>query len=68
MWEVARRDATGQAELVRDSHVSPAELVESAIGRIEALNPELNAVISDLSEGTSCRRARPRGSGCTPAA
>jgi amidase len=50
MSELARLDGTGLAELVRDGQVSPAELVASAIGRIEALNPELNAVISDLSE------------------
>jgi amidase len=50
MSELARLDATGQAELVRDGEVSPTELVESAIGRIQALNPALGAVITDLSE------------------
>jgi amidase len=43
-------DAIGQADLVRSGEVSPLELVEAAIARIEALNPELNAVIHDLSE------------------
>ena len=38
-------DATGQAALVRSGEVSPKELVEAAIARIEALNPQLNAVI-----------------------
>jgi amidase len=38
-------DATAQAELVRDGEASPQELVEAAIARIEALNPQLNAVI-----------------------
>jgi amidase len=38
-------DATAQAELVRSGDVSPKELVESAIARIEALNPTLDAVI-----------------------
>lgn len=38
-------DATAQAELVRDKVISPLELVEEAIDRIEKLNPELNAVI-----------------------
>jgi Asp-tRNA(Asn)/Glu-tRNA(Gln) amidotransferase A subunit family amidase len=37
-------DATAQAELVRNGDASPGELVEHAIGRIEELNPELNAV------------------------
>src|SRR5258708_24768152 len=50
MSELTRLDATGQAELVRGGEVSPTELVESAIGRIEALNPALGAVIPDLSE------------------
>ncbi len=38
-------DATGQAELVRQGEVSPSELVEAAIERIEATNPGLDAVI-----------------------
>jgi len=38
-------DATAQAELVREGKASPAELVEAAIGRIERLDPEINAVI-----------------------
>jgi amidase len=43
-------DATAQAELVRAGAVSPVELAEAAIARIEALNPELNAVIHPLFE------------------
>ncbi|MGI8594503.1 MAG: amidase [Solirubrobacteraceae bacterium] len=46
--ELASMDATAQAELVRGGEASPAELVEAAIERIEALNPELNAVIHPL--------------------
>jgi amidase len=38
-------DATAQADLVRRGEVSPAELIEAAIGRIEAVNPKLDAVI-----------------------
>jgi amidase len=38
-------DATAQAELVRSGEVSPKELVDAAITRIEALNPQLDAVI-----------------------
>ena len=59
MSELARLDATGQAELVRDGEVSPSQLVEGAIGRIEALNPELNAVISDLSHKAIAAAGRP---------
>jgi amidase len=38
-------DATAQAELVRRGEVSPKELVEDAIARIETVNPKLDAVI-----------------------
>ena len=38
-------DATSQADLARRKQVSPRELVDAAIARIEKLNPELNAVI-----------------------
>ncbi len=38
-------DATELADLVRRGEASPAELVEDAIARIEALNPQINAVI-----------------------
>ena len=43
-------DATGQAQLVRNGEVSPREVVEAAIERVEALNGELNAVIHPLFE------------------
>ncbi|HTM22423.1 MAG TPA: amidase [Kofleriaceae bacterium] len=46
--DIAHLDATAQAELVRTGKVSPAELVDAAIRRIERLNPELNAVITPL--------------------
>lgn len=48
MTELSDLDATAQAQLVRDGEVSPTELVEDAIGRIEKFNPELNAVIHPL--------------------
>jgi amidase len=38
-------DATAQAELVRSGEVTPSELLEAAIERIEATDPKLNAVI-----------------------
>lgn len=38
-------DATAQAELVRSGEVSPLELVDAAIARIEKLDPDVNAVI-----------------------
>lgn len=41
-------DATAQAELVRRGDLTPRELVEAAITRIEACNPAVNAVITPL--------------------
>ena len=58
-----RLDATAQAELVRSRQVSPAELVEAAIARIEALNPALNAVTCKLYDRARAQAAGPIGSG-----
>ena len=46
--DLSTLDATAQAELVRRGDVSPLELVDAAIARIERLNPQLNAVITPL--------------------
>ena len=46
--ELTNLDATEQAELVRRKEVSPLELVDAAITRIEKVNPQLNAVITPL--------------------
>jgi amidase len=43
-------DATAQADLVRRNEVSPRQLVDAAIARIEKLNPKINAVIIPLFE------------------
>ena len=59
--DTAWLDATAQAELVRTKEVSPAELVDEAITRIEKLNPQLNAVIHELFE-----RARGEAAGELP--
>jgi len=57
--DLAWLDATAQAELVRRGKVSPAQLVEAAIARIERLNPELNAVIIPLFEKARAEAASP---------
>jgi amidase len=54
-------DATAQADLVRRGEASPADLVEAAIGRIEAVNPKLDAVIR-----TRFDQARERAAGALP--
>jgi amidase len=43
-------DATAQAELVRRGEVSPGELADAAIARIEQLSPRLGAVVSTRFE------------------
>jgi amidase len=44
----SEQDALGLAQCVRRKEVTPMELVEECIRRIEALNPRLNAVIHKL--------------------
>ncbi len=48
--DLARLDATAQAELVRIGEVSPEELTLAAVERAERLNPELNAIIHPFYE------------------
>jgi amidase len=43
--ELAWLDATDQARLIASREVSPPELVDAAIERVEQLDPQLNAVI-----------------------
>ena len=45
-------DATDQATLVRSGEVSPGELLEAAIERIEATDPALNLSLIHISEPT----------------
>ncbi|HET6618262.1 MAG TPA: amidase family protein, partial [Gemmatimonadota bacterium] len=51
-------DATALADLVRREEVTPLELVDAAIERIERANPELNAVVTPAFESA---RAAARG-------
>ncbi len=60
MTELAHLDATAQADLVRRKEVSPLELVDDTITRVEKLNPELNAIIHPLFD--QARATRPRRS------
>jgi len=46
--EYDRYDALGLAELVRKKEITPGELCEEAIGRIERINPKINAVIRTM--------------------
>jgi amidase len=51
-------DATAMGALVRAGEVSPAELLQAAIERIEARNPPLNAVIRPLFDAAHAEVAR----------
>jgi amidase len=59
--EYASHDALGLASLVHRGEVTPEELVETAIGLIEDLDPKLNAVIHKHYE-----RARREAAGPLP--
>jgi amidase len=48
--DLAFADATHQASLVANGDASPSELVDAAIARAEALNPQLNAIIHERYE------------------
>ncbi|MCG6986863.1 MAG: amidase [Gemmatimonadetes bacterium] len=53
--EYLSHDALGLAQLVRDRHVTPPELLEIALERVRSLNPRLNAVVRLMEE--DARRA-----------
>jgi amidase len=59
--DLSTYDGVGLAELIRARQVSPLEAVDAAIARIERLNPEINAVISERFE-----RARKEAQGDLP--
>jgi amidase len=62
--ELNQLDATAQAALVRSKEVTPLELVEAAIARIEKLNPQLNAVVTPMYDlaRAAAQSALPQGS------
>ena len=51
-------DAIGLAALVSTGQVSPSELLDTAIERIETLNPELNAVVTPLFDAARAKHCR----------
>jgi amidase len=54
LWE---NDAVALAGMVNRGEVKPAELVEAAIERLEAVNPEINAVAEKLYDDARRRAA-----------
>ncbi len=62
--ELGALDATAQAECVRRGELSPGELVESAIARIEAADAQLGALAAPLfdeARHAAVQRRLPRG-------
>jgi amidase/6-aminohexanoate-cyclic-dimer hydrolase len=61
--EYDRYDALGLAELIASKQVSASEVLETAIARIEALNPSLNAVVHKMYDEArrSIRAGLPQG-------
>lgn len=55
--ELANYDAVGLAELVRKKQITPLELVEDVLKRIERVNPKLNLV---LTKNFDVEKARAR--------
>ncbi|GAA3952094.1 amidase [Actinomadura viridis] len=43
-------DATAQAELIRSGEITPGELIEETVARIEKIDPRLNSVVVTLAE------------------
>jgi Asp-tRNA(Asn)/Glu-tRNA(Gln) amidotransferase A subunit family amidase len=56
-------DAVGLAELIRTRQITPAELIEDTIRKIEAINPKLNAVVYKVYERARERASAPLGDG-----
>ena len=59
MTDLAFLDATAQAELVTSGQATPSELVDAALARIDAVNPQINAVIHRLDEKAVTAAADP---------
>ena len=50
-------DATKLAELIRTREVSPVEVVQAHLDRIEAVNPKLNAIVTVADGALEAARA-----------
>jgi amidase len=51
-------DGLALAALVRDGHLSPRELLDAALARIDARNPRLNAIVRTLEAQATASLAR----------
>ena len=61
MDEIVSLSASRLAELIRKRAISPVEVAEAYLGRIETLNPSLNAIVTlapDVIEQAQAAEAR----------
>lgn len=61
--EFGSYDALGLAELVRKKEVTPAELIEEVVARIERVNPTINAVVTKMYDQARSAARQPAGKG-----
>ncbi len=54
--EYSRYDGVGLAALVRRGEVSPDDLLDSALARLAAVNPEVNAVVATFADKARAAR------------
>ncbi|HKC89035.1 MAG TPA: amidase family protein, partial [Blastocatellia bacterium] len=59
--ELANYDALGLVELIRKKQISPLELVDDVIGRVERVNPRINAVLTKLFDVEKARERAKNG-------
>ena len=55
--DLAFSDATRLAELIRTKEVSPVEVVQAHLDRIEAVNPRINAIVTLAASALDAARA-----------
>jgi aspartyl-tRNA(Asn)/glutamyl-tRNA(Gln) amidotransferase subunit A len=55
--EIIYSDVTKLAELIRTREVSPVEVVQAHLDRIEAVNPQLNAVVTVADQALDAAKA-----------
>ena len=56
-FDIIYSDATKLAELIRTREVSPVEVVQAHLDRIEAVNPKLNAIVTVADGALEAARA-----------
>jgi Asp-tRNA(Asn)/Glu-tRNA(Gln) amidotransferase A subunit family amidase len=59
--EYVNRDATDLATLIRKGEIGPAEAVEAAIGRAEAVNGQINAIVTPTFDAARTAAATATG-------